>query len=113
MRFGLAGTSAFLAAALAALALLLSVPSMLRWSASIRLTTLTGRSGAFSLGAGRPALPARTTQRLSFLVPPIWGRLWLSSSANGRYLLTLVVLRSFTLSSRSLKRHCVIACQRA
>src|SRR6478609_9235923 len=54
LRFGLAAGSAFLAAAFSVFALP-PAPSMLRRSASMRLTTLAGRVGAFSFGAGCPA----------------------------------------------------------
>jgi hypothetical protein len=62
LRFGLAGTSVFLAEALAAFALLLAAPSMVRGSASIRLTTLAGRAGAFRFWSRQTGLPVRTTQ---------------------------------------------------
>jgi hypothetical protein len=50
-----AAGSAFFAAALAGFALAPPVSSMLRLSASMRLTTLAGFDGAFSFGAGKPA----------------------------------------------------------
>src|SRR4026208_2588480 len=53
------GDSAFFGADLAGFSLP-PAPSMLRRSASIRLTTLAGRAGAFSGGAGQPACLLRT-----------------------------------------------------